>query len=213
MSTSEGRKTVMYAFLGLKSLLTKFTCNLKVHQAFLSCFKNLNLIDNMINPSKLQVEKLSDKNLLLTKSFDCGDQDLNEFLKDDALKHQKERIAATYICFYEGKVVGYFSWLTDAIEINGEDKRVFKKIGMDYKTYPAVKLGRLAIDKTYAKSGVGSYLVKNLVEDAIKISEKIGCRYLTVDAYSGAKRFYEKLNFKLPCEKGQIVSMYSDILS
>ncbi len=72
-----------------------------------------------INLSGLQIEKLSDKNILLTKSFDCGVQDLNEFLKDDALKHQKERIAATYLCFYEHEFVGYFSWLTDAIEIKG----------------------------------------------------------------------------------------------
>ena len=164
-----------------------------------------------INLSRLQIEKLSDSNIAITGQFDCGDHDLNEFLKDDALKHQKERIAATYLCFYDGKMVGYFSWLTDAIEIKGKDKRVFKKIGMNYRTYPAVKVGRLAISRGYAKSGIGSYLVRIMVKNAINFSEIIGCRFMTVDAYSNAKRFYEKLNFKVHSEKGEIAFMYLDI--
>ena len=166
-----------------------------------------------INLSRLRIDKLSESNIEITGQFDCGDSDLNEFLKDDALKHQKERIAVTYLCFYEDEVVGYFSWLTDAIEIMGKDKRVFKKTGMNYRTYPAIKLGRLAIDKKYAKSGVGSYLVRIMVKNAINLSEKVGCRYITVDAYLGAKRFYKKLNFKVRHEKDQTVFMYFDILS
>ena len=164
-----------------------------------------------INLSRLQIEKLSDSNIAIAGQFDCGDHDLNEFLKDDALKHQKERIAATYLCFYEGKVVGYFSWLTDAIEIKGKDKRVFKKIGMSYRTYPAIKLGRLAIDKKYAKSGVGSYLVKSMPENVIFFSESIGCRFATVDAYENAKEFYERIGFKIHSEREHTVFMYPDI--
>ncbi len=164
-----------------------------------------------IDLSKLQLKKLSDSNIAIAMQFDCGDQDLNEFLKDDALKHQRERIAATYLCFYEGKVVGYFSWLTDAIEIKGRDKRVFKEIGMNYRTYPGIKLGRLAISKGYAKSGIGSYLVRIMVKNAINFSDVIGCRFMTVDAYSGAKIFYEKLNFKVHSEKDGVAFMYPDI--
>ena len=165
-----------------------------------------------MDTSKLQIEKLSDENITFTEIFDCGDPDLNEFLKDDALKHQKERIAVTYLCFYENGLVGYFSWLTDAIEIKGEDKRVFKKIGMNYKTYPAIKLARLAVDKTYAKSGVGSYLLKGMLEDVFSLSEQIGCRYVTVDAYQDACEFYKKHKFKLHTDGEHTVLMYRDIV-
>ena len=166
-----------------------------------------------INLSRLQIEKLSDSNIAITGQFDCGDQDLNEFLRDDALKHQKERIAATYLCFYEGEVVGYFSWLTDAIEINGKDKRVFKKIRMSYRTYPAIKLGRLAIDKKYIKSGVGGYLMDRMLKGVTFFSEYIGCRFATVDAYPDSKEFYKKLGFKVHTEREHTVFMYLDIKS
>lgn len=165
-----------------------------------------------INLSKLQIEKLSDGNIASTGQFDCGEHDLNEFLKDDALKHQHERIAVTYLCFYAGKLVGYFTWLTDAIEIEGKDKRVFKKIGMSYRTYPAIKVGRLAVDKKYAKSGVGSYLVNCVLEDVFFFSEQIGCRFVTVDAYPGAKEFYKNLGFKVRDEKEHTVFMYCDMI-
>jgi len=123
----------------------------------------------------------------------------------------KEKIAVTYLCFYENELVGYFSWLTDAIEIKGKDKKVFKKIGMNYRTYPAVKLGRLAIDKKYVKSGAGSYLVKTMLENVIFFSKIIGCRFVTVDAYPGAKTFYKKIGFKVSAETEHTVLMYLDI--
>jgi len=103
--------------------------------------------------------------------------------------------------------------LTEQIEIQGKDKRVFKKIGMNYRTYPAIKLGRLAIDKKYAKSGVGSYLVNCMLERVIFFSKIIGCRFVTVDAYADAKEFYKKLDFKVHTEREHTVFMYPDIIS
>lgn len=165
-----------------------------------------------IDLSTLQLKKLSDNNTSLTKSFYCSDNDLNEFLKEDALKHQKEKITATYLCFYAGKVIGYFTWLTDVIELKGKDKRVFRKMGVAYRSYPAIKLARLAVDKNYAKSGVGSYLVDCILEEISSFSEHIGCRYITVDAYPGAYNFYKKLGFKVHTEKEHTVLMYYDIM-
>ena len=84
---------------------------------------------------------------------------------------------------------------------------------MSYRTYPAIKVGRLAVDKKYAKSGVGSYLVKTMREYAFSISEQIGCRYVTVDAYPYACEFYKKLGFKVRAEEKHTVFRYFDILS
>jgi len=38
---------------------------------------------NSIGLGKLRIEKLSEENLNLSESFDCGDSDLNEFLRED----------------------------------------------------------------------------------------------------------------------------------
>lgn len=36
--------------------------------------------------------------------FDCGDSDLNEFLRDDALNFYEKRIANTFVLEDEGKI-------------------------------------------------------------------------------------------------------------
>lgn len=46
----------------------------------------------------------SDYNL---KRFDCGDEDLNGFLLDDAKNFLEKRIAKTFIIEDEGRIVAY----------------------------------------------------------------------------------------------------------
>ncbi len=81
-------------------------------------------------------------------------------------------------------------------------------MGMAYMTYPAIKLARLAVDKNYAKSGVGSYLMKCILGDVLSFSEVMGCRYVTVDAYPDACEFYKKHKFKVRDEKEHTIIMY-----
>ena len=55
-------------------------------------------------------------------AFDCGDDDLNRFLLDDAKHAQELRIANTFILEDEGRIVAYFCLLNDRIsrsEITG----------------------------------------------------------------------------------------------
>jgi len=65
-----------------------------------------------------------------------------------------------------------------------------------YRNYHAIKLARLAVDKNYAKSGEGSYLLGCVLGDILFFSEQVCCRYVTVDAYPGTKEFYKKFGFK-----------------
>jgi len=60
---------------------------------------------------------------------------------------------------------------------------------------PATKIGRYAIDEKYTKKGLGSVILLNVVKNIEIISENIGLRYITVDAYATAYDFYRKNNF------------------
>ena len=81
-----------------------------------------------INIKELRIEKLSENSIKLTEVFDCGDDDLNEFLKEDAVHYQKGKIAVTYLCFYMNVLVGYYSLSNDAIEIKGKAKKILDKL-------------------------------------------------------------------------------------
>lgn len=47
--------------------------------------------------------------------FDCGDEDLNDFLVEDAKGFLDKRIATSYILVDEDNVVAYFCLLNDKI--------------------------------------------------------------------------------------------------
>lgn len=47
--------------------------------------------------------------------FDCGDDDLNEFLYEDAKKFLEKRIANTFILEDNGHIAAYFCLLNDKI--------------------------------------------------------------------------------------------------
>lgn len=61
----------------------------------------------------LQLLRLTDDYPL--DAFDCGDDDLNDFLLNDAKSFQKRQIAYTYILEEDGKVLAYFCLLNDKI--------------------------------------------------------------------------------------------------
>lgn len=134
--------------------------------------------------------------------FDCGDADLNEFLAVDAKNYLTELLAVTYILENNDGIVAFFSVLNDKILYDQVKKnnlwnRIRKNVpsAKHYKSYPAVKLGRLAVSQDYQKQHLGTALL-----DYIKVffidGNKTGCRFITVDAYKDSLAFYEKNGFK-----------------
>ncbi len=154
--------------------------------------------------------------LLLTedypiKPFDCEDEDLNDFLFNEAISYQKELLATTFVMENDKQTLGYYSLLNDSLQLKEEmfaSKSQFRKFLrelMPYpkrhlKTIPALKIGRLAIDKTFKGKGLGSVIMANIISRCIKMNEEQACRLITVDAYKQAVPFYQKLGFKFLIE-------------
>lgn len=128
--------------------------------------------------------------------FFCSEDDLNDFIKkeDEALFYQKELMGITYLVFNNKKIVAFFTISMDSLSVEKiEDKDKIECISI--KTYPSLKIGRLAVDKNYECQGIGSYLVKLVVGKANQLSEIIGCRFVVVNAKENAIPFYEKNEF------------------
>ena len=154
--------------------------------------------------------------LLLTedypiKPFDCEDEDLNDFLFNEAVSYQKELLATTFVMENDKQTLGYYSLLNDSLQFKEEmfaSKSQFRKFLrelMPYpkrhlKTIPALKIGRLAIDKTFKGKGLGSVIMANIISRCIKMNEEQACRLITVDAYKQAVPFYQKMGFKFLIE-------------
>jgi GNAT superfamily N-acetyltransferase len=171
-----------------------------------------------LDDSKVSIVKLEStpKHKALIKDFDCGDPDLNEFIKEDAFVYMNGKIAVTYILSYEKKALGFFCLSNDSIEITGKAKDALVKEGKRQKTYPALKIGRLGVHKENQGKGFGTFIIRHTLGLALTHSEKIGCRYLTVDAYNRdiPVNFYSSKGFqKMTKEDGkENVPMYLDLL-
>ena len=73
------------------------------------------------NVDNLKIVK-TDLEQLKTIDFDCGDEDLNEFLLKDSFENIKNNLCTIFLCIYEEDVIGFFSLSADSIKINDELK-------------------------------------------------------------------------------------------
>ena len=163
------------------------------------------------------LESLQDVSVLVLtenhsiKPFDCEDDDLNEFLFQEAIPYRKEKLATTFVVENNERTLGYYSLLNDSLQLKEEmftSKSQFRKFLrelMPYpkrhlKTIPALKIGRLAIDKTFKGKGLGSVIMANIISKCIKMNQEQACRLITVDAYKQAVPFYQKMGFKFLIE-------------
>ncbi|MBI5741530.1 MAG: GNAT family N-acetyltransferase [Nitrospirae bacterium] len=139
------------------------------------------------------------------KPFDCGDLDLNDFFHTDTANYARELLAVTYAFENNNETVAFFSVLNDAI-INKDrlmkktiSNKLIRKIPNEKRRprYPAVKVGRLGINRTFQGQGIGSEVL-DFVKSFFTVRNKTGCRFITVDAYNCDKvvSFYKRNGFK-----------------
>lgn len=134
-------------------------------------------------------------------SFDCGDNDLNEFLLEDAKRFLEKRIANTYILEDNQNIAAYFCLLNDKVSRQEITNSRWKEIKDSFpetkrfRSYPTIKIGRFAVANEYKDKHVGSDLMDKLKMLLKKEVSRSAFRYITVDAYISAIPFYIKNGF------------------
>ena len=78
-------------------------------------------------------------------------------------------------------------------------RKQFFAQGKMFKSYPALKICRLATSKSCRGEGIGSMMIQTIIA-SYRNDSKAGCRFITVDAYADALPFYYKQVF-IPLSK------------
>ena len=142
-----------------------------------------------------------------SRSFSCGDKDLDEFFLCDAAKYELQLLGKSY-CFCldsdNSVIVCAFSLSNSSIDArnlpNNRKKKLTENVPHEksLSSYPATLIGRLGVDKEFGGMGVGSELIKYIKHRMLLSSYLTACRYLTVDAYNNVPvlKFYETNGFK-----------------
>jgi GNAT superfamily N-acetyltransferase len=140
------------------------------------------------------------------KPFESEDEELNDFLLNDAKNYLAQLLAVTYLLETDTETIGYFCLSNDNIR-REVDMETWKKINRKVPNakrkgaYPAVKIGRLAVTKNYARNGFGGIMIDAVKQMYLESEQRSGCRFISVDAYANALDFYERNGFRFFTEK------------
>jgi GNAT superfamily N-acetyltransferase len=171
-------------------------------------------------PANIKLVRLAENTTILP--FESEDKDLNDFLLNDAKNYSKFLLAVTYLLKIDDETVAYFSLSNDRLIKNDGERSIWNRINRIIpndkrrRSYPAVKIGRLAVAKKYAGVGLGSSIILAVREMYVNRPQHAGCRFLTVDAYRNALPFYQKNYFNFLTEQDSndnTRTMYFDLKS
>ncbi|WAC05339.1 MAG: hypothetical protein OS112_01535 [Methanoregula sp.] len=144
-------------------------------------------------------------------SFHSTEQELDDFLTEDALNNQANRLSATFLAFWNDDVVGYFTLINDSIvaEAVHESDR---EPTWEYRKYPAIKIARMARHRDFDGYGIGTSMLLRIFIIVLHVSQFTGCRIITVDSKPGAAGWYQKKGFTLAQMKPRedTVPLYMD---
>ena len=137
-------------------------------------------------------------------AFNCGDDDLNDFILNEAAPYRKAMLAVTYVFEHKQtkQVAAFFSLAHDKVSVtdfdnNTEFNRFRRQRFVNEKrlrSYPAIKLCRLGVDESVRGHHIGTNIIK-YIKTLYAIDNQAGCRFLTVDAYNAAVPFYQTNGF------------------
>jgi GNAT superfamily N-acetyltransferase len=126
--------------------------------------------------------------------FDCGEPSLDHWLKTKALRNERNGASRTYVVCADEQVAGYYCLATGSVVSAVAPGRIRRNMP---EPIPVMVLGRLAVDVSWQRHGVGKALLRDAILRTVQIAEMVGVKALMVHALSEqAKRFYEAQGFQ-----------------
>ena len=129
--------------------------------------------------------------------FDCGEPDLNEFLRKYAAQNARKKLSTTFVAVEPGssEVLGSYSIFSGQVAC--KDLSDEQRAGLPGYPVPVVKLARVATDRRVQRQGVGRFLLVDALRRSLALSEMLGIHAVEVDASTPAARvFYLNLGFR-----------------
>ena len=188
------------------------------------------LTDEQILSIKSNVSLLSIKDVddISHYSFDSQIKEYNDFL-GIADKFYDINVSKTFLLIHNStnELVAYMTLSADSIKLTTEEKDIHDISKVPYASIPALKIGKLAVNKKLSNrakmKGYGSFMLEIARAFAYNMNDMgVACRFITVDAdieydhntplFYKKNGFVENLNNKSRNAK-YTISMRKDIFS
>lgn len=124
-------------------------------------------------------------------TFDCGQSDLNEWLRKHSLNNQRAGMATVFVTCDSatGSVLGYYALATGGVENTAAPSRITK--GVPRHPVPVIILTRLAVDTSAQGLRIGRSLLIDALRRVDAAADLVGVRALLIHAKDdNARAFY-----------------------
>lgn len=131
----------------------------------------------------------------IVSEFDCGSEELDRWLRAWARHNDANGASRTYVSVdsEDNRVAGFSCLAAGSLTRREAPGRLSRNMP---DPIPVVLLGRLAVDRRYARKGLGASLLQHAVLQSARVAQAIGMRAIVVHAKDdGAARFYERYGF------------------
>jgi len=132
------------------------------------------------------------------KSFDCSNDELNRYLREQARQDTEKRVAAPFVFTQPGSaaVLGFYTLSSSIILVEELPPDLMKRLPR-YGQLPVTLLGRLAVDRSVGGQGVGEFLLVDALRRSLEAAQQIAAMAVIVDAKDErAESFYRHFDFE-----------------
>ena len=131
---------------------------------------------------------------LARDGFDSSSAVLNRYLREQVSQDVRRRVAACFLALAEGqRIAGYYTLASASLLLADLPASMARKLPR-YPTVPAVRMGRLAVDRAFAGQGLGGALLADALARVARA--EIAAFALLVDAKDAlAAGFYRHHGF------------------
>jgi len=99
-------------------------------------------------------------------TFNCGSAALNRYLREQVTQDIRRRVASCFVALDSGqRIAGFYTLATASIPLLDLPHDTRRKLPR-YPVVPAVRMGRLAVDRMHQRQGLGAALLVNALRRA-----------------------------------------------
>jgi GNAT superfamily N-acetyltransferase len=132
------------------------------------------------------------------QKFNCGNEWLDNYLHHQASQDVKRKLAAVFILPGDSQnIKGYYTLSNDGLPRTGIPEEILRKLPRAYAHLPVTLLGRLAVDVSCHRQGIGELLLIDALKRSYDTAiSSVGSMAVVVDPIDdGAAKFYLKYGF------------------
>jgi GNAT superfamily N-acetyltransferase len=147
-------------------------------------------------------------------SFDCGENDLNLFIKRQASKHMQVGISKTMVLpnispqeYHKHRICAFYTIAPSSIKRESLPTKLAKNL--PHYPVPVFLLAQMAIHIEHQGTGLGKITLIKALEYLWQVNSQMTAYAIVVDCLNTkVQQFYEKYGFETLCDFNSKIRMY-----